>query len=68
MGNTEIYISDLLICSPDEENPQQYVTQVLNILAENRYKVFLVKGQVVQSKFIYLGAEITLGSRRLSSE
>ena len=28
------YIDDLLICSPDEENAQQNVIQVLNFLAE----------------------------------
>ena len=44
------------------------MTQFLNILAENRYKVFIAKAQTVQTKFIYLGPEITLGSRRLSSE
>ena len=33
------HIDDLLICSPDEKNAQQYATQVLSLLAEREYKV-----------------------------
>ena len=33
------YVDDLLICSPDEKNAQQYATQVLSLLAEREYSL-----------------------------
>ena len=62
------YVDDLLICSPDEENAQQHAIQVLNILAERRYKVSHAKAQMVETKVTYLGVQITHRSRRLSSD
>ena len=62
------YIYDLIICSPDEENAQQHAIQVLNFLAERRYKVSHAKAQMVKTKITYLGFQITQGSRRLSSD
>ena len=62
------YIDDLLICSPDEKSAQQHAIQVLNFLAERGYKVFRAKAQMVETKVTYLGAQITHGSRRLSSD
>ena len=37
-GKIVQYVDDLLICSPDEKNAQQYVIQVLNFLAQRGYK------------------------------
>ena len=62
------YVDDLLICSPDEKNAQQHAIQVLNFLAERRYKVSLAKVQMVKTKVTYLRVQITYGSRRLSSD
>ena len=62
------YIDDLLICSPDEENAQQHTIQVLNFLAERRYKVSRAEIQMVKTKVTYLRVQIIHGSRRLSSE
>ena len=62
------YVDDLLICSPDEKSTQQYAIQVLNFLAERGYKVSRAKAQMVETKVTYLGGQITLGSRRLSSD
>ena len=62
------YIDDLLICSPDEQNAQQHAIQVLNFLAERRYKVSRAKTQMVKTKVTYLRVQITHGSRRLSSD
>ena len=62
------YIDDLLICSPDEKSAQQHAIQVLNFLAERGYKVSRAKAQMVETKVTYLGVQITLGSRRLSSD
>ena len=62
------YIDDLLICSPDEKNPQQYVIQVLSFLAEREYKVSHGKAQMVETKVPYMRVQITHGSRRLSSD
>ena len=62
------YVDDLLICSPDEKNAQQYVIQVLNFLEEGGYKVSHDKAQMVKTKVTYLGVQITHGSRRLSSD
>ena len=47
------YVDDLLICSPDEKNAQQHAIQVLNILAERRYKVSHAKAQMVETKITY---------------
>ena len=62
------YIGDLLICSPDEKNAQQYAIQVLNFLAERGYKVSRAKAHMVETKVTYLGVQITPESRRLSSD
>ena len=62
------YIDDLLIYSPDEKSAQQHAIQVLNFLAEKRYKVSRAKAQMVETKVTYLGVQITHGSRRLSSD
>ena len=62
------YVEDLLICSPDEKSAQQHAIQVLNFLAEKRYKVSRAKAQMVETKVTYLGVQITHGSRRLSSD
>ena len=62
------YVDDLLICSPDEKSAQQHVIQVLNFLAARGYKVSHAKAQMVETKVIYLGVQITHGSRRLSSD
>ena len=62
------YVDDLLICSPDEKNAQQHVIQVLNFLAKRGYKVSHAKAQMVETKFTYLGVQITHRSRRLSSD
>ena len=62
------YIDELLICSPDEKNPQHHVIQVFSFLVERGYKVSRVKAQMVETKVTYLGVQITLGSRRLSSD
>ena len=62
------HINDLLTCSPDEKNAQQHAIQVLNILAERRYKVSRAKAQMVETKVTYQGVQITHGSRRLSSD
>ena len=59
------YVDDLLICSPDDKKAQQHATQVLNFLAERRYKVSRAKAQ---TKVTYLGVQITHGSRKLSSD
>ena len=59
---------DLLICSLDEKNAQQYAIQVLNFLAERGYKVSCVKAQRVKTKVTYLGVQITHGSKGLSSD
>ena len=67
-GKVLQYIYDLQICSPDEENAQQHTIQVLNFLAERRYKVSRAKAQMVKTKITYLGVQITHGSRRLSSD
>ena len=62
------YVDDLLICSPDEENAQQYAIQVLNFLAERGNKVSRAKAQMVKTKVTYLGVQIIHRSRRLSSD
>ena len=62
------YVDDLLICSPNEKSAQQHAIQVLNFLAEKGYKVSHAKVQMVKTKVIYLGVQITHGSRRLSSD
>ena len=62
------HINDLLTCSPDEKNAQQHAIQVLNFLAERRYKVSRAKAQMIETKVTYLGVQITHGSRRLSSD
>ena len=49
------YVDDLLICSPDEKNAQQYAIQVLNFFAERGYKVSHAKTQMVKTKVTYLG-------------
>ena len=69
-SNGEIlqYVDDLLICSPDEKNTQQHAIQVLGFLAERGYKVSCAKAQMVETMVIYLGVQITHGSRRLSSD
>ena len=60
------YVDDLLICSLDEKNAQHAI-QDLNFLAEREYKVSCAKAQMVETKVIYLGVQITHWSRRLSS-
>ena len=67
-GKISQYIDDLLICSPDEKNAQQYATQVLNFLAERGYKVSCAKAQMVKTKVTYPGVQIIHGSRRLFSD
>ena len=62
------YIDDLLTCSPDEKNAQQYAIQVLNFLTERGYKVSCAKAQMVETTVTYLGVQITYKSRRLSSD
>ena len=62
------YVDDLLICSPDEKNAQQYAIQVLNFLAERGYKVSRAKAETVETKVTYLGVQITHGFRRLCSD
>ena len=62
------HINDLLTCFPDEKNAQQHAIQVINFLAERRYKVSLAKAQIVETKVTYLEVQITHGSRRLSSD
>ena len=62
------YVDDLIICSPDEKNAQQRAIQVVNFLTERDYKVSCAKAQMVETKFTYLGIQITHGSRRLSSD
>ena len=61
------YVDDLLICSPDEKNAQQYAIQVLNFLTERGYKVSCAKAPMM-TKVTYLKVHITHGSRRLSSD
>ena len=61
------HVDDLLICSPDEKRAQKHAIQVLNFLAERRYKVSRAKAQV-KTKVTYLGVQITYGSGRLSSD
>ena len=67
-GKTLQSVDDLLICFPDEENAQRHAIQVPNVLAERGYKVSCAKAQMVETKVIYLGVQITHGSRRLSSD
>ena len=62
------YIDDLLICSLDEKNAQQYAIQVLNFLVERGYKVSHAKAQMIETKFTYPEVQITHGSKRLSSD
>ena len=62
------YRDDLLIFSSDEKYAQQHAIQVLNFLAERGYKVSHAKAEMVKTKIIYLGVQITHGARRLSSD
>ena len=55
------YVDDLIICSPDEKNAQQRAIQVVNFLTEREYKVSCAKAQMVETKFTYLGVQITHG-------
>ena len=67
-GNILQHVDGLLICSPDEKSAQQHAIQVLNFLAERRYKFSRAKAQMVETKVTHLGVQITHGSRRLSSD
>ena len=62
------YVDDLLSCSPDEKSAQQHAIQVLNFLAERRYKFSHAQAQMDETKVTYLGVQITHGSKRLSSD
>ena len=56
------YVDDLLICSPDEKNAQQYAIQVLNFLAEREYKVSHAKAQMVETKVTHWEFRLHMGS------
>ena len=51
-----------------KKNTQKHAIQVLNFLGERGYKVSRDKAQMVETKFTYLGVQITRRSRRLSSD
>ncbi|XP_039537908.1 uncharacterized protein LOC120486109 [Pimephales promelas] len=62
------YVDDLLIASPDENSHIFALNIVLQALKKGGFKVNPDKAQLAKTKVIYLGQEISVEGRRLTTE
>ncbi|XP_039505077.1 uncharacterized protein LOC120461046 [Pimephales promelas] len=62
------YVDDLLIASPDERSHIFALNVVLQALRKGGFKVNPDKAQLAKSKVIYLGQEISMEGRRMTTE